>query len=136
MSLPNSMFISFIDMDGLKTINDKYGHKEGDFSIKTIATALKNSCNATTICARFGGDEFIAIGIGDNPEEFEAIFNHNLEILNSKSKKEYKIQGSIGSTVSKIDDNTDIFKLISQADSIMYEQKKRKKTSKYIRKYD
>lgn len=132
----SDLFISFIDMDGLKSINDKYGHKEGDFSIKSIAIALKHSCNSDTICARFGGDEFIAIGVGNDFNTFENTFHDKLKEVNARSNKEFTIQASIGSIVSSVDDNTDLFKLISKADSIMYEQKKKKKTSRYIRKDD
>ena len=53
--------IVLADLDGLKKINDNYGHGEGDHAIHTVAQALKNACPKNAVCARFGGDEMLAI---------------------------------------------------------------------------
>lgn len=127
------MMISFIDMDGLKLINDGYGHKEGDFALKTIASVINKCCTDNLICARFGGDEFIAIGPDIGSKNFESKLRKELDNTNAMLEKPYKIDASVGSITANIEPNTDIFKLITQADSVMYEQKKRKKTSRYVR---
>ena len=51
------------DLDGLKTINDTYGHTEGDNAIKTVGRVLMASAIQGEVCARFGGDEFSVAGI-------------------------------------------------------------------------
>ena len=48
------------DLDGLKAINDGYGHESGDIAIAAVANALKSACPAGTLCMRYGGDEMIA----------------------------------------------------------------------------
>ena len=131
------LLISFIDMDGLKLINDQYGHNEGDFALRTMASILNKCCNEKMICARFGGDEFIILAADATEKdikELEATITKVTENVNKTVKKPYRIEASVGSILSEIDDNSNIFGLVSKADEVMYEQKKRKKTSRYIRK--
>ena len=53
-------FISF-DLDGLKKINDTYGHQAGDFAIRLVAEAIRRSAPKEALAARMGGDEFLAV---------------------------------------------------------------------------
>lgn len=133
----SQIMISFIDMDGLKDINDGYGHKEGDFALQRLASVISDCSRGGRICARFGGDEFIIFGKGgtsDDIEPFELAFRKRLETLNSVIDKPYRIDASIGTLVTTVEPDTKLFSLISQADQLMYERKKRKKTSRYLRK--
>lgn len=130
------LLISFIDMDGLKLINDNYGHKEGDFALQRLAAIISNCCGNRRICARFGGDEFIILGSDANEgdiSELESSFNKYLENTNRVINKPYTIAASIGTIVTSIDSDINLFNLITKADSIMYENKKKKKTSRYLR---
>ena len=133
----SSILVSFIDMDGLKLINDNYGHKEGDFAIQRLASVINDCCKSGMICARFGGDEFIILG-GDAAEEdiapLEKVFFKHLESVNKIINKPYEIAASIGTIVTHIEPGTKLFTLITRADQLMYEQKKRKKTSRYLRR--
>jgi len=132
-----SILISFIDMDGLKMINDNFGHKEGDFALQTLAAVISKCCNNNKICARFGGDEFIVFGVNSNEKEirdFESDFNLNIKQTNMLIQKPYELGASIGTIVTKADSESKLFQLISRADELMYEKKKKKKTSRYLRK--
>ena len=51
----------FLDLNGLKKINDRYGHLAGNQALRRVADALRKCCRATDTPARFGGDEFVAI---------------------------------------------------------------------------
>src|SRR6185295_12033167 len=51
----------FLDLNGLKKINDRYGHLAGNQALRRVADALRKSCRTTDTPARFGGDEFVAI---------------------------------------------------------------------------
>ena len=57
------MMLIFIDLDGMKQINDLYGHQEGDNALKDTANILKNTFRETDIIARIGGDEFAVFGM-------------------------------------------------------------------------
>ena len=116
------------DLDGLKEINDKYGHTEGDKAIEIIASALMYACGDKCVCARFGGDEFIAAGeyeIG-LAEEFEQKFNLYISNQNSALKGTYEIAASLGIVSDRCSyDNID--KIINLADERMYMRKKERK---------
>ena len=64
----------------------------------------------------------------------EQMFMSSLNNLNSIIGKPYEIEASIGTIVTPVNTDMKLFGLISQADKIMYERKKRKKNSKYLRK--
>ena len=131
------LMISFIDMDGLKLINDNYGHDEGDFALQRLAEAIRESCTDGCICARFGGDEFLMVGAGFTEEEAKRIEQQladRITGMNSIIGKPYTLSASIGTFVTYIQEGMKLFSLISQADQIMYEQKKKKRTSRYLRK--
>lgn len=128
-----TVMLSFIDMDGLKFINDNYGHDEGDFAIKELANVIKECCEDGDICARFGGDEFVIFNRNANEDSchiLEQRFNAKLEHHNSIVTKPYKISASIGSVVEKVDSTYTLFKIVKMADEVMYEVKKNKKNSR------
>jgi diguanylate cyclase (GGDEF)-like protein len=136
--LGQKLLISFVDMDGLKYINDNYGHSEGDFALKTLATIISESCDEGMICARFGGDEFIVIGLNAEEEDIEKVesaIKTRVEQTNKTTGKPYKVECSIGTLVTRIADDMTLFKLITKADEEMYKEKKRKNYSRYLRRY-
>ena len=116
------------DLDGLKEINDKYGHIEGDRAIETVAAALVTACGDKCVCARFGGDEFIAAGEYEAglAEEFESRFNQCIFNHNSALRSPYEISASIG-IVSDRCSFDKIDKIISLADERMYLRKNERK---------
>ncbi len=125
----NAMIL-FIDLDGLKEINDRFGHTEGDNAIINVAQALKYACHDNEIYARFGGDEFIAFAGNCSESHAKGIcerIQQYLDDYNNCYQKPYKIQASIGYHIVVPDEDSSIFDLISIADNIMYEIKKKKK---------
>lgn len=132
----SKIMISFIDMDGLKLINDNYGHNEGDFALQRLACVIKDSCTDGHICARFGGDEFIIFGSDADEDDVQALerrFEARIVEMNRIINKPYELSASIGTCLAEAGPDTLLFKLITMADEKMYEQKKRKKTSRYLR---
>lgn len=130
------ILILFSDMDGLKRVNDTYGHNEGDCAIQAIACALKKSCGNNEICARFGGDEFIVYGENYTEsmvEEFIQKFDKAIDEYNRCSCKPYKIKVSTGWHIEIPKKGVSIFTIAADADKKMYEVKKKRKASKYLR---
>jgi diguanylate cyclase (GGDEF)-like protein len=131
------LMIGFIDMDGLKYINDNFGHDDGDFALKQLAAVISECCGSRLTCARFGGDEFIVIGCGMTEEEtraFEQQFCERLNAVNAATGKPYRVDASIGTFLTPVKPGMKLFELITEADAIMYEQKKRKNVSRYLRR--
>ena len=66
--------VMMIDMNGLKSINDTYGHEKGDDAITCIASMLKRVCRSTDIVSRLGGDEFSVLMPSTNTAQAEILF--------------------------------------------------------------
>lgn len=127
------IMLTFIDMDGLKFINDNYGHDEGDFAIQRLAGVIKSCCRYDELCARFGGDEFVLFNSNatlSSAESLEKRFDAKLDNINQIINKPYKISASLGSYTVKVSEEDTLYKIIKQADELMYEVKKNKKNSR------
>lgn len=128
-----NVMLSFIDMDGLKFINDNYGHNEGDFAIQRLASIIQECCGTKSICARFGGDEFVifdADAAEGSDMALERRFNAKIDNMNAIIKKPYMLSASIGSIITSADNSDTLYSIIKQADEKMYEIKKQKKNSR------
>lgn len=126
------LYVFFVDMDGLKYINDTFGHAEGDFAITTLAKALTRMRRNDAVCARVGGDEFICAYMTESNAPYSAeLFSEKMEghirELEGVADKSYPISASVGMIVEKIRENMDLDAVINQADDLMYEQKAAKK---------
>lgn len=115
-------------MDGLKIINDTYGHNEGDFALKTLASAIKHFAMRNGICARYGGDEFVCAIVTEQRMEFTAdIVRGRLQATFNKCKeletKPFTISASIGCKCEQINENLDVEELMRVADQAMYQDK-------------
>ena len=123
------VMLMFADMDGMKYINDNFGHKEGDHAIKIMAKAVSNSCTEGEICARFGGDEFIIFGVNyseEKADQMHARINANLAKYNEGFEKPYQLEVSIGWHIEVPEEDTKFNSLIMKADQKMYREKKKK----------
>ena len=123
-----SIVIISADLDGLKHINDTFGHTEGDNAITTVGKALVSSAIQGEVCSRFGGDEFTVAGvIADSDscyfDSFRFRFREYLHRYNSISHKPYQVESSIGFCIQPMDKNVDLDQMIKVADDRMYEDK-------------
>ena len=124
------------DMDGLKTINDNYGHNEGDYAIKAIAYGLTRSINGNEVCARAGGDEFIVLAKNYTEELAESFIKKVRTVIEQKvmlDGKEFKVEVSSGIHIEyPVDtDENDAHKIfercLKEADQQMYSEKRQHK---------
>ena len=131
------IMLMFIDLDGLKRINDTFGHSVGDNAICSIAEVLRTSCRSGEIYCRFGGDEFIIFGADYTEAEAKKLkerIKRNIRLINEKKKKPYRLSASAGYVIETPKQGEDIFRFVTAADNIMYEEKRRKKVSRYLKK--
>jgi diguanylate cyclase (GGDEF)-like protein len=130
------LMVILSDLDNLKSINDQFGHKEGDNIIHVAANAFQSCSRDDEICARIGGDEFLVVGVEDNDsnlsERYMASVRDYIENYNSKSKKPYRIEISMGSVCDYITDDEDIKIMMDRADHIMYKNKAINKQNRNI----
>lgn len=129
----NAMLI-FIDLDGMKEINDLHGHAEGDQALTGTATILKNAFRETDIIGRIGGDEFAVFGMVTEGKDFDTITSRISEKLekvildyNAHSAKTYSISLSYGLAFADSQNAFSCDSMMSDADKKMYLQKKNKR---------
>ena len=120
------LLLFFIDLDGLKQINDSFGHPEGDRALKHAAKALENSLRDSDVIARLGGDEFAALAIEASDYSESAIRARLGECLESVNGREsrYSISLSVGAVRFDPCNGTSLRELMLQADQAMYEVKR------------
>lgn len=119
------------DLDGLKYINDTFGHEEGDNAIHTAAAALKNVCPKNAICTRFGGDEMIAVfPYNEDGTDVRTLICEYLDGYNARSGKPYSVAASIGIYITGSGEKPDFEELVKKSDALMYEEKKRRKAAR------
>lgn len=136
ISEQRDIMLMFIDLDGLKGINDTFGHDVGDIAICNIADVLRTSCTDNEVYCRFGGDEFIVFAA--DYSEYDAIrltrrIEHNIKKINDTGIYPFELNASTGYIIDKPQPKEDIFRFVTKADKVMYEHKRRKKLSKYLK---
>ena len=115
-------------MDGLKGINDNYGHAAGDNAIHTVAKALQNSCPEDALCVRFGGDEMLAVMEGDYAiGAIREKMKNWLEEYNSRAGNPYTVSASLGILVTSGNEELEFEDLLKSVDALMFQEKRRKK---------
>lgn len=125
--------VIFLDVDGLKIVNDTYGHDSGDDLIKEVATVLKGVKRHGEIIMRYGGDEFVLLAAGYDKQQAEECMERirkGLEEVNAAKKHPFSVEASIGYTITQIRNKEILGSIIEDADREMYIIKKKKKLRK------
>lgn len=127
--------VLFIDLDGLKHVNDTYGHAEGNRALVEAANVLRDCFRQSDVLARLGGDEFVALTITSATSDEQTVrerLNAALAQVNAKPDRAYPLGFSVGILSCPPDEMTPVETLLERADALMYEEK-RKKRSTYAR---
>ncbi len=116
---PFAVFL--LDLDGLKTINDSYGHLVGSRAICRLADILRIHCRAIDTAARYGGDEFALVLPESQEDEARRVADRIREVM-ANDDEPPRISASIGIAVYR-GDGERIEKLLSEADQQLYAEK-------------
>lgn len=128
--------IVYADMDGLKQINDNYGHQVGSQALKAVADILRNSFRSADLVARLGGDEFGILVADISAEDVRIPLAHLQEHLrryNAAGLHDYELSLSVGVCCFDSDNDSSLEDLVSKADHAMYEDKKKRKAASRTR---
>lgn len=122
--------VIFMDIDGLKNINDEFGHIEGDEAIKNSVNLISGILRKTDVIARWGGDEFVIILDSVSEKEMNEVLERiNLKFAqyNIENDKSYSIQCSFGADLYNSSFSS-IEQFLNHVDSLMYCNKNMKKS--------
>ena len=121
--------VIYCDMDGLKSINDTFGHEAGDKAIIAEAKILKDVFRTTDVIGRMGGDEFAIVAPNLSVDDLENIrnrLNDSCKSFNDESGEAFVLSISLGYAEFSESKNK-IEPLLNEADKVLYEEKRRKK---------
>ena len=127
------LWLLIADLDGLKRINDTFGHVEGSAVIVKAGEILRQTFREADVIGRFGGDEFVVLIINTLDQIKEAIAERlaaNLARYNTESGKPYEISISYGMVPFSFDQIITIEDAIKSADAAMYQQKRRRQNER------
>ena len=128
--------LAFVDLDGFKLINDKFGHSEGDKALKDFSKEVMNSIPKTSRLIRYGGDEFIIYIDSVNRDILNGIviqINEAINKRNASNESPYNIKYTLSvQPYDKLQHGT-ISNLIRKLDVEMYNKKNQKKNRLYKR---
>lgn len=123
-----ALTVMLVDLDGLKYINDNFGHKEGDYAIHAVALAMKLLCPEGSIFTRFGGDEMLAVCLGKHDvNQIKSTFYGYFDDMNAVSQKKYDVLASMGVYHTEEGDDLSFEGIIEKADVLMYMEKTKRK---------
>jgi len=136
-NLPVAVF--FADIDYLKEINDHLGHADGDLAIRETAEVLKSGFRTGDIIGRMGGDEFAVLATLADPKSLEAMrkrLYEAFEAVTRTRKYRFHLGCSIGYVISEPGSVASLTELLKSADTVLYEEKKRRKKKHVIVNHD
>jgi len=128
----------FIDLDGLKRINDSYGHHTGDRAIVELTDVIRTASRDADIKARIGGDEFVILVSEDSASAVDILLTRikaEVDKRNATSGRRYTLSMSIGIARHGPEGRCDMAKLLGEADSSMYRAKRQQDDSP-VRHFD
>jgi diguanylate cyclase (GGDEF)-like protein len=118
--------LAFIDLDGFKAINDKYGHEVGDQVLQAAAVRMKQVLRETDTLARMGGDEFVVVMQGLDEQASNSLTNRLLAAILSPAQigdLMLQVSGSVGLVFHQGHEKADADELLRRADLAMYQAK-------------
>ncbi len=116
-----------MDLDGLKAVNDRFGHREGDLSLKTFVSTMNGVLDPEDVLGRYGGDEFVAIMPGRSGKLAEMRVSAVASLLDKAPEPACSFSYGIAEYPA---DGASLVELVRTADNRLYEHKRSKKFSR------
>lgn len=119
------LVVLFMDLDGFKPINDRLGHQIGDRVLQMVADRFRGAVRSSDVLARYGGDEFVVIGLVRDARDGRELAERCLAALSEPldvGSEQVQLSCSIG-LVEHVGDGTSIEELVNRADHAMYRAK-------------
>lgn len=115
----------FVDINKMKTINDKFGHLHGDLAVKTISAAVMEVVPKNWLCIRYGGDEFLVVGNSRNynGEDYCSLIKERVAKKTSVMQLPYNLSASVGTYSVPANSSLTLEQAVEKVDEIMYAQK-------------
>jgi two-component system, cell cycle response regulator len=120
------VFLLFIDVDGLKEVNDNRGHEAGDGLLRDLASVLRSTFRKKDVLARLGGDEFCVFGVYEGVEANAAKerLTAGLAAFNAAQKGARQLSASVGMFSFEAGTEGTLEDLMARADLEMYAEKR------------
>ncbi len=120
--------VAFLDLDGFKPINDQHGHRTGDQVLVEVAERLRATVRNGDVVARIGGDEFVVVGEADDKDTALGLGERLAVAVSGMAEIDgavVRVSASVGVAYVGRDDDSGADDIVSRADAVMYEVKKR-----------
>lgn len=127
--------VIYVDVDGLRSVNDRFGHAQGDEALRTIADVLRTAIPEADLAGRVGGDEFVVL-VDDEPEvtgKLAARLRRRLQRADEMSGRPFRISSSIGLADWDPAEPLTFQELIERADERMHDEKRAKRQQQAAR---
>lgn len=124
--MQNKLIVMYADLDGLKQINDTFGHQEGDRALIQLSQVLRKTFRDSDIIARIGGDEFALFAADSACADIQVLpsrLQKNLEEFNALGSVPYPLSISVGTVCLDFVNHASLQVLLDRADRAMYAQK-------------
>lgn len=121
----------FVDMDGLKAINDVHGHLEGNRALMEAANVLRSCFREADILARIGGDEFCVLmtdACEDSADRIRRRLQKRVDQTNALTDRQFRLSLSVGIAEVQTVHQPSVEEMLNLADALMYEQKRNKRS--------
>ncbi|QJR35951.1 GGDEF domain-containing protein [Gemmatimonas groenlandica] len=129
------VLLMYADLDGLKSINDQFGHEAGDRAIQAVGSVLSRAFRASDVIARLGGDEFVVLAV-DVPLHAERDIawriRHHLAAQNLAWTPAFELSISFGFVRHVLSSTLSLTELVAEADARMYEEKSARRRQREV----
>jgi diguanylate cyclase (GGDEF)-like protein len=114
------LVLAFVDVDGLKAVNDAQGHAAGDQVLRDVAAALRDGLRSYDLVIRYGGDEFLCVLSGTDVDGAQRRFDEVTRSLTQRSPK-----ASVSTGLAALEDPDTLDALTARADAALYAGRRR-----------